>query len=81
MRILYFAWVRERIGTSSEEFEGGAGTVSEVIDRLVERSPAHELALSDRSVLRCALDQKLVELDAPITGAAELAIFPPMTGG
>ncbi|MEM9715234.1 MAG: molybdopterin converting factor subunit 1 [Pseudomonadota bacterium] len=81
MNVVYFAWVRERIGERSEVFDGEAKTVSDVLDQLASKSPAHELALSDRAALRCALDQKLVDPDTPIADAAELAIFPPMTGG
>lgn len=81
MRVVYFAWVRERIGVPHELYEGNAKTVSDVVDELIAKSDAHSLAFSDRDVLRFALDQKLVEHSAPIEGATELAVFPPMTGG
>ena len=81
MNILYFAWVRERVGVSEEQFDGDAKTVSDVLDALADRSEAHALALSDRAVIRVALDQELVEMSATVQDARELAIFPPMTGG
>ena len=77
----YFAWVRERIGTPQELYEGNADTVRAIVSDLSERSEAHALALSDLGVLRFAIDQELVDLDTPIGSAKELAIFPPMTGG
>ena len=82
MKVVYFAWVRERVGEPFEMVEtGDAKTVADVVEQLSEMSEAHALALSDREVLRFALDQKLVEIDSPLNGACELAIFPPMTGG
>jgi len=81
--ILYFAWVRERIGTGHEEIEPPAevGDVKGLIAWLAARSPGHESALRDASCLRAAVDQKFVDLDAPIARAREVAIFPPVTGG
>ena len=83
MRMLYFAWVREAVGTGEEEVDPPAGvdTVSSLIDWLAERSEAHARAFADRSRLRAAVDQAFVPLDAPIAGAREVAIFPPVTGG
>ena len=82
MNIVYFAWVRERIGQPTEVLDVEEGsTVSDAITALSARSPAHELAFSDREVLRFALDQVLVDAKTPLNGAKELAIFPPMTGG
>jgi len=81
MRILYFAWVRERVGEPSETYEGNAITIAELVEALKAKSEAHALAFSEPDVLRFALDQKLASLDTPIMGATELAIFPPMTGG
>ena len=81
MQILYFAWVRERIGQRSESYEGDAQTVEDIIDALAKRSEAHKIVFSDRLSLRYALDHTLVEADTPVKDAHELAIFPPMTGG
>lgn len=81
MRVLYFAWVRERIGARFEEVDSGALTVTDLVSELRERSPAHALAFSDLSALRVAIDQDLVDWDTPLQGAREIAFFPPMTGG
>ncbi len=83
MEILYFAWVRERIGIAAETLEPPVevATVSELLDWLAIRSPGHAAALADRSAIRIALDQDFVGFDAPIAGAGEIAIFPPVTGG
>jgi molybdopterin synthase sulfur carrier subunit len=83
MRVLYFAWVRERIGTGEEvvDLPAEVATVDLLIDWLAARSEAHAAALSDRSRLRAAVDQAFVPLHAPIADAKEIAIFPPVTGG
>lgn len=81
LHIRYFAWLRERIGTASEDIETEAATVAELVEELRARGEAHAFALSDMSSIRAAVDQTLVGLDAPIAGAAEVAFFPPMTGG
>ena len=83
MEILYFAWVRERIGVATETLEPPAEvtTVSGLLDWLATRSPGHATALADRSAIRVALDQDFVGFDASIGGAREIAIFPPVTGG
>jgi molybdopterin synthase sulfur carrier subunit len=80
--ILYFAWVRERIGEAGETLETSAQTVAELLAELRTREERYALALSDTDALRIAVDQELVEdLDMPLAGAREVAIFPPMTGG
>jgi len=83
VKILYFAWVRERIGRSSEEIDLPADvvTVSDLIDHLIGRGEAYAHAFENRTVIRAALDQVHVKPDAPIAGAGEIAFFPPMTGG
>ncbi|WP_203310287.1 MULTISPECIES: molybdopterin converting factor subunit 1 [Sphingomonas] len=81
--LLYFAWVREAMGRAGERVTPPAtvGTVADLIDWLVARDPAGAAALSDRGRLRAAVDQAFVALDAPIAGAREIALFPPVTGG
>ena len=81
--ILYFAWVREGIGTGQEQVDPPANvvTVSDLIDWLARRSDAHAQALADPSRLRAAVDQVFVPLGASMAGAREVAIFPPVTGG
>ncbi|MGB7317548.1 MAG: molybdopterin converting factor subunit 1 [Planktotalea sp.] len=81
MDVLYFAWVRERIGLPKERIDTQAVTVMELVDELRAREERYALAFSDLSALRVAVDQDLSDFDAPIQGAREVAFFPPMTGG
>ncbi|WP_195819896.1 molybdopterin converting factor subunit 1 [Roseobacter sp. MH60115] len=81
MNVLYFAWVRERIGLPREEVDSTAETVSDLVDELVAREDRYAAAFADRSALRVAIDQELSDFDAPLKGAREVAFFPPMTGG
>ena len=79
--VLYFAWLRERIGTNRERVETAAATVAELMAELEARSDGHALAFADKTSLRVAVDQQLTGFDAPLAGAREVAFFPPMTGG
>lgn len=79
--VMYFAWLRERIGAPKEAVETSASTVAELVEELKSRSEAHALAFSDMSAVRVALDQELTEMDASLAGVREVAFFPPMTGG
>ena len=81
MDVLYFAWVRERIGLPMERVETTAATVQELVDELIAREERYALAFSDLSAVRVAIDQELTDMDASLTGAREVAFFPPMTGG
>ena len=81
VEVLYFAWVRERIGIARESVETSAATVADLVDELRTREPRYEAAFADTSALRVALDQELSEFDAPLAGVREVAFFPPMTGG
>ena len=83
MRILYFAWLREKIGKSVEQpaLPAGINTVQDLIDWLALQSPGHAAAFANASVIRCALDQEFAGWDALIEGVKEAAFFPPMTGG
>jgi molybdopterin synthase sulfur carrier subunit len=83
LTLLYFAWVRERIGTGEERIASPpAGTsVATLLDRLSAQSEGHAAAFADRTRLRAALDQRFVPLDTEIGEAGELALFPPVTGG
>ncbi len=83
IRMLYFAWVRERMGMGEEMVDPPATvtTVAALVDWLSARSPAHADALAERGRLRAAVDQAFVTPDAGIAGAREVAIFPPVTGG
>lgn len=83
MNILYFAWVRERVGVGEEVLAppSSVKTLGDLLDWLGTQSPAHETALSERNRLRFAIDQEYAEPTASIEGAREVAIFPPVTGG
>ena len=81
MQVLYFAWVRERIGVPREEVETSAATVNDLVAELRAREERYDAAFSDTSALRVALDQELAEFDTPLSGVREVAFFPPMTGG
>lgn len=79
--MLYFAWVRERIGLPRESIETTAATVNELVAELSAREERYAAAFADTSALRVAVDQELTSFDAPLSGAQEVAFFPPMTGG
>lgn len=79
--ILYFAWLRERIGQPRERVETDAATIRDLVAELAARDEWHAAAFADMSAVRCAVDQQLAELDAPLAGSREVAFFPPMTGG
>lgn len=81
MQVLYFAWVRERIGLPREEVETTAATVAGLVAELRAREERYEAAFADISALRVAVDQELTDFDAPLAGVREVAFFPPMTGG
>ena len=79
--VLYFAWLRERIGQPRERIETEAATIRELIAELSARDEWHAAAFADMASVRCAIDQELADLDAPLADAREVAFFPPMTGG
>jgi len=83
MRVLYFAWVRERIGAGEEDVmpPEAVRTVADLADWLRSRSERHSAALADLGKLRAAVDQRFVAFDAPLDDAREVAFFPPVTGG
>ncbi len=83
MKVLYFAWVRERIGRTEEEIDPPATvrTTGELIAWLKTRGPEYEYALAEPAAVRVALDRVHATGEAAIEGASEIAIFPPMTGG
>ena len=79
--VLYFAWVRERIGLPKERLETSAATVAELVEELRAKEERYAAAFADISALRVAVDQELTDFDASLEGAREVAFFPPMTGG
>ncbi len=83
MKLLYFAWVRERIGRTDEEIEPppGVSTIGELMTWLSSRGEEYAHAFADPRVIRAAMDRTHVKPEATIAGAREIAFFPPMTGG
>ena len=77
LQVLYFAWLRERIGLGREDVVTEAATVADLIAELRAREDRY----SDMTAVRCAVDQTLMPLDTSLVGAREVAFFPPMTGG
>ena len=83
MRVLYFAWVKEKVGVTEEDIQPPAGvvTIAELIDWLKARGPEFADAFAKSEVIRAAIDRIHVRHDAKIVGAREIAFFPPVTGG
>ncbi len=83
MKLLYFAWVRERVGKTEEvvDVPAGLATVGDLITWLAGRGEEYANAFANPKVVRAAIDRAHVRADAPIAGAREIAFFPPMTGG
>ena len=83
MRVLYFAWVRERVGPTDEEISPPAGvrTIAELMEWLAGRGEEYASAFENRKAIRAAIDRSHVRPDTTIAGAREIAFFPPMTGG
>ena len=83
MKLVYFAWVRERVGKAEEEVAPPASvkTVTELIGWLSGRGEEYAHAFENPKVIRAALDRRHVRPDTAIAGAREVAFFPPMTGG
>ena len=83
MKVLYFAWVRERIGKTEEVVEPPAGvrTVGDLVAWLSKRGEEYAYAFENPKVIRAAIDRAHVKPEALLSGAREIAFFPPMTGG
>ncbi|HUH77978.1 MAG TPA: molybdopterin converting factor subunit 1 [Devosia sp.] len=83
MKILYFAWLRERLNRGQDEVSPpqDVATVGALIDWLAAQDEAFAFATQKRSLIRAAVDEKLVPHTASIAGARVVALFPPMTGG
>jgi len=81
MDVLYFAWVRERVGRPKDNLQTGAETVRDLVNELREKEERYAAAFADLDALRVAVDQELADFDAPLKNAREVAFFPPMTGG
>lgn len=83
VKILYFAWVREKTGKAEESLDLPAGvkTVADLVAWLRERGPEYAEAFARPGVVRAAVDQTHVQPTASVAGAREIAFFPPVTGG
>lgn len=83
MRLLYFAWVREKVGKGAEEIAlpPDIATIGELIAWLKTRGPEFANAFARDEVIRAAIDQSHARHDARIGNAREIAFFPPVTGG
>jgi molybdopterin synthase sulfur carrier subunit len=83
MKLVYFAWVRERIGRTDEDVElpEGVATVADLVRWLRTRGEEYEYAFENEGIVRAAIDHVHVKPDRSIAGAQEIAFFPPMTGG
>lgn len=82
MKILYFSWLREKIGVPFEELEVQSENVHDLIKELIRTDKKYALAFEDLKSIRVAVDQKLIQnLNVSIKNVKEVAFFPPMTGG
>lgn len=83
MKILWFAWLRTRVGTAAEDVAPPetVDTVAKLLDWLAGRSPGHAQALAQRAVVRVAVNQAYAKPDQQVRPGDEIAIFPPVTGG
>jgi molybdopterin synthase sulfur carrier subunit len=83
VKLVYFAWVRERVGKTEEEVSlpASVSNVGELMRWLAGRGEEYAHAFENPKVIRAALDRNHVRPETPIAGAREIAFFPPMTGG
>jgi sulfur-carrier protein len=83
VKLLYFAWVRERVGKGEEVVEPPAGvtTVGDLMRWLAGRGEEYAFAFENPKVIRAAINHAHVKASTPLAGATEVAFFPPMTGG
>lgn len=83
MKVVYFAWLRERVGVPEEEiaFPPGVNTVGEALAHLISLGENYAYAFERPTLIRAALDRKHAKPESALAGAREIAFFPPMTGG
>lgn len=83
MKILYFAWVREKVGKSHEKLDlpENIATIADLISWLKTRGPEYEAAFEEQDIIRAAIDQSHATHDSSLAQAKEIAFFPPVTGG
>ncbi len=83
MKLMYFAWMRQRIGTGQEDVSlpDDVATTSDLIDWLTSRGGGYAEAFKDRAAIKIAVDQEFAGFETPVRDAGEVAFFPPVTGG
>jgi sulfur-carrier protein len=83
MKLLYFAWLRGKLGKSTEELAPppDVATVGQLLDWLETLGPAYRAVLADRRVVKVAVNLEYVGPDHPVAATDEVALFPPVTGG
>ena len=83
MKLLYFAWLKQKIGTGEEDIAlpADVATVGALVDWLKNRGPGYGEALADLSAVRFAVNQDFASLAHPLADGDEVAFFPPVTGG
>ena len=83
MRVLYFAWVRQKVGVAEEEVfpPPEVRDVAGLVAWLAARSPGHAAAFAQAKQVRAAVNQEFATPDAPVGAGDEVAFFPPVTGG
>lgn len=83
MKVLYFAWLRERLNRDEQELSPPPEVtdITRLMDWMSENDEAIALAFENRELIKTALDEEIVEHDTPLDGAKTIAFFPPMTGG
>lgn len=83
MKVLYFAWLRERLNRASDEINPPAEivTLDDLVAWLRTQDEALDLAMENPAIFKLSINARIVPWDTPIAGAREIAILPPMTGG
>ncbi len=83
MKVLYFAWLRQRIGVAMEEFDlpGDVDTVDQLVAWLSAKGPGYAKGFAERQVIRAAVNFEYVQFDHKLSNTDEVAFFPPVTGG
>ena len=83
MKLLYFAWIRVKMGVSSEHVvpPKNIKDIKGLIDWIKQRNPISDEAFFDISKIRIAVNQEYVDIDHPVQAGDEIAFFPPVTGG
>lgn len=83
MKVLYFAWLRQRIGTGEEDLNPPSDVLNagQLIDWLKTRGPGYEKAFENAKAVKIAVNQEFGSRDTPVAAGDEIAFFPPVTGG